>query len=65
MLILVGWLFFVIKYFIDKYNLLYAYRPLPSDSNVYIHKTAIKIGIVGVSLLQLLTLLYSIVRTGE
>ena len=60
-----GALFFGVKYLIDKYNLLYGYRPVYVSGRQYLHKSAMKLVMVGVVFVQFVTLFYSIVREGE
>ena len=59
-----GAVFFVAKYFADKYNLLYAYRPVSSSGHQYLHKSTVRFVLIGSVNLQLATLFYSAVRAG-
>ena len=49
----------------DKYNLLYAYKPSSSCGHQNLHKTAAHIVLVAALHLQLGTLLFTIVRGGK
>lgn len=60
-----GAVFFVAKYFADKYNLLYAYRPVSSSGHQYLHKSAVRFVLIGSVNLQLATLFYSAVRADK
>ncbi|XP_019862108.1 PREDICTED: CSC1-like protein 2, partial [Amphimedon queenslandica] len=60
-----GALFFGIKYLIDKYNLLYGYKPVYVSGRQYLHKSAMKLVMVGVVFVQFVTLFYSVVREGS
>ena len=52
------------KYLVDKYNLLYAYKPLSASGQQHLHSFATKIVIVGVVHVQVATMFFSIVRSG-
>lgn len=60
-----GAVFFLVKYYVDKYNLLYAYRPSSSCGHQYLHKTASNFILVAALHLQLGTLLFTLVRAGQ
>jgi len=58
-----GWLFFVTKHYVDRHNLLYAYKP--SKISKKVHATAISFVILNVVMLQFFMLLFLYVRNGE
>ena len=60
-----GVLYFVLRYFTDKYNIYYFYRPSPFNGRQFLHRSAINFVIVGAVHLQILTLFFSVVRLGE
>ncbi len=59
-----GVLYFLIKHYVDRYNIYYVYKPAPFQGRQFIHRSAINFVIVGAVHLQLFTLFFSIVRLG-
>ena len=59
-----GMLYFIIKYYVDRYNIYYVYKPAPFQGRQFIHRSAVNFVIVGAVHLQLFTLFFSIVRLG-
>jgi hypothetical protein len=60
-----GVLYFILRYFTDKYNIYYVYRPAPFNGRQFLHRTAINFVIVGAVHLQISTLFFSVVRLGR
>lgn len=60
-----GLLYFVVKYFTDKYNIYYVYKPAPFNGRQFLHRSAVNFVILGALHLQLATLFFSIVRLGH
>ena len=60
-----GVLYFIIKYYTDRYNIYYVYRPAPFQGRQFIHRSAINFVIAGAVHLQLSTLFFSIIRLGQ
>lgn len=60
-----GVLYFVLKYYVDKYNIYYAYKPSTFNGRQFLHRSAINFVIVGVVHLQLSMLFFSVVRLGK
>ena len=60
-----GVLYFVLRYFTDKYNIYYVYRPAPFNGRQFLHHSAINFVIVGAVHLQIATLFFSVVRLGK
>ena len=65
MLLFVGVLYFILRYFTDKYNIYYVYRPAPFNGRQFLHRSAINFVIVGAVHLQISTLFFSLVRLGQ
>ena len=61
----VGVLYFILRYFTDKYSIYYVYRPSPFHGRQFLHRSAINFVIVGAVFLQISTLFFSIVRLGK
>ncbi|XP_064394060.1 calcium permeable stress-gated cation channel 1-like [Halichondria panicea] len=61
----IGVLYFLIKHYVDRYNIYYVYKPAPFQGRQFIHRSAINFVIVGAVHLQLFTLFFSIVRLGR
>ena len=57
-----GVLYFVLKYYVDRHNLLYAYKP--SKINKKVHATAINFVILSVVLLQFFMMMFTLIRSG-
>ena len=57
--------YFVLKYYVDKYNIYYAYKSSAFNGRQFLHRSAINFVIVGVVHLQLSMLFFSVVRLGE
>ena len=57
--------YFVLKYYVDKYNIYYAYKPSAFNGRQFLHRSAINFVIVGVVHLQLSMLFFSVVRLGK
>ncbi len=60
-----GVLYFIMKYYTDKYNIYYVYRPASFNGQQFLHQTAVTFVISGVVILQLSTLFFSLIRLGE
>jgi hypothetical protein len=60
-----GVLYFILRYFTDKYSIYYVYRPSPFHGRQFLHRSAINFVIVGAVFLQISTLFFSIVRLGK
>ena len=60
-----GLVYFVFKYFIDKYNLLYAYQHISASGRQYFHQTALRFVIISLISLQMATLFFTLVRGGQ
>jgi len=58
----VGLLYMLLKHYIDRYNIYFAYRP--SKINRRIHMTAINFVIVSLFILQLMLLVFIVLRAG-
>ena len=58
-----GFLYFVIKHYVDRHNLMYAYKP--SKINKKVHATAINFVILSTVLLQFFMMIFCIIRTGS
>ena len=61
----VGVLYFILKFYVDKYNIYYVYRPASFNGRQFLHRSAINFVIVGAVYLQVATLFFSIVRLGK
>ena len=57
-----GLVYFVFKYMVDKYNLLYAYQNISASGRQYLHQTAMRFVIMALISLQLATLFFTLVR---
>ena len=57
-------MYFILKYYTDKYNIYYVYRPASFNGRQFLHRSAFNFVIVGAVFLQISTLSYSIVRLG-
>lgn len=57
-----GWLYFVMKYFVDRHNLLYAYKP--SKINKGVHSTAISFVILSTLVLLFFMMVFTVIRSG-
>ncbi len=55
-----GALYFLTKYYVDRHNLLYAYKP--SKINQRVHSTAISFVILSVVVLQFFTTVFILIR---
>ena len=53
------------KYYTDKYNIYYVYQPASFNGRQFLHRTAMRLVIIGAIHLQLATLFYSLVRLGK
>ena len=60
-----GVVYFLLKYLVDRYNIYYVYRPESFNGRQFLHRSALKLVIVGAVHLQLSTLFFSIVRLGK
>ncbi len=60
-----GMLYFVMKYYTDKYNIYYVYRPASFNGRQFLHQTAIIFVISGAVVLQFSTLFFSVLRLGR
>ena len=58
-----GFLYFVIKHYVDRRNLMYAYKP--SKINKKVHATAINFVILSTALLQFFIMMCCVIRTGS
>ena len=58
-----GLLYMIGKYFMDRYNLYYAYKP--SKINHHIHTSAINFVIISLIIVQFVMLFYNTIRTSE
>ena len=61
----VGVVYFVLKYYVDKYNIYYAYKPSAFNGRQFLHTSAVNFVIVGAVHLQLSMLFFSVVRLGK
>ena len=59
-----GLLYFVVKLYIDKYNIFYVYHPAAFHGRQFLHKSAVNFVVLGAVLLQLSILFFSVVRLG-
>ena len=57
-----GLLYFVLKYYVDRHNLLYAYKP--SKINKKVHSTAINFVILSTVMLQFFMMMFTLIRGG-
>jgi len=60
--VIAGLLYMLLKHFIDRYNIYFAYRP--SKINRRIHMTAINFVITSLFILQLMLLVFIVLRAG-
>ena len=60
-----GVVYFILKYYVDKYNIYYAYKSAAFNGRQFLHRSAINFVIVGVVHLQLSMLFFSVVRLGK
>lgn len=58
-----GLLYFIIKHYVDRHNLLYAYKP--SKINKKVHSTAINFVILTTVILQFFMMMFSLIRSGS
>ena len=58
-----GLLYFIIKHYVDRHNLLYAYKP--SKINKKVHSTAINFVILSTVILQFFMMMFSLIRSGS
>jgi len=58
-----GTLYFVTKHYVDRHNLMYAYKP--SKINKKVHATAIGFVILGTVILQFFMMIFSVLRGGN
>ena len=58
-----GLLYFITKHFVDRHNLLYAYKP--SKINKKVHSTGINFVILSTVMLQFFMMLFSLLRNGS
>jgi hypothetical protein len=56
--------YFILNYYADKYNIYYVYSPAPFNGRQFLHRSAVNFVIVGVVLMQLVFLFFTIVRLG-
>ncbi|KAL5474551.1 hypothetical protein EMCRGX_G026512 [Ephydatia muelleri] len=59
-----GLLYFVVKLYVDRYNIFYVYRPAAFHGRQFLHKSAVNFVVLGAVLLQLSILFFSVVRLG-
>lgn len=60
-----GLLYFVMKLYVDRYNIFYVYRPAAFHGRQFLHKSAVNFVVFGAVLLQLSILFFSVVRLGR
>ena len=61
----VGVVYFILKYYVDRYNIYYAYKPSAFNGRQFLHISAVNFVIVGAVHLQLSMLFFSVVRLGK
>lgn len=59
-----GVVYFILNYYVDKYNIYYVYCPAPFSGRQFLHRSAVNFVIMGAVQMQLLFLFFSIVRLG-
>jgi hypothetical protein len=63
--LLVGVVYFLIKYWVDKYNLYYATLPPKFQGTTNIHTSAVNFAFLSGVVLQFIILFYSVLRSGS
>lgn len=60
-----GVVYFILNYFVDKYNIYYVYRHAPFNGRLFLHRSAVNFVVLGAAQLQLLFLFFSVIRLGN
>lgn len=58
-----GWLYFVTRYYVDRHNLLYVYKP--SKINKEVHSTAISFVVLSTVVLLFFMMVFTVIRSGS